>query len=219
MDELKQIFYGTLAAVNQGHPLALLVMVGITAITELGIPTMGIIDAILLYIGYQYGLFSLRALLIILLLTAGRVIGSSILFWPARQYGYSFINWFERRFSKISLKINTVSSQLKVNQVQAVIILRFTPGLLTASSIALGMLRIRYKNFLSGVVVHACIADVVLILLGQLGKNSVSLAGITPETWQVVSVAFIIVLLISIVILVIQRRSSKKSSFKKRQTN
>jgi membrane protein DedA with SNARE-associated domain len=214
MNEIEQFFSNVLAAVNQGDAVALLAMVGITAITELGIPTFGLIDAVLIYAGYEFGLLSFRALLIILLLTLGRLLGSSAIFWPSRIYGASFINWLGRRFPSLSFAMQKVSSRLGRRQALAVVIVRFTPGLLIAGSVASGMLRTKYRNFMIGVAIHAVIADIVLILIGQLGRYGISVAGINPQPWQVVAAAIVLVLGGTLAVFFFQRRSARKSAQK-----
>lgn len=210
MREIQIIFREVLTAVNQGHPIALLVMVGLTALTEVGIPTLGIIDAILLYVGYQFGLFSIRALIVISLLTLGRTFGSSVIYWPSLVFGKSFINWLERHFPSLCTKITQVVSRLGRRQVLAVVIVRFTPGLLTAGTVASGMLKINYKDFLLGVAIHSVIADIVLITIGFLGKYGVTLAGINPKHWQVITAAIVLVLGFSAGLFFFQRLKTRK---------
>jgi membrane protein DedA with SNARE-associated domain len=210
MHEISIIFREVLTAVNQGHPIAFLVMVGLTALTEVGIPTLGLIDAVLLYVGYQFGLFSIRAVIIIALLTLGRIFGSAVIYWPSRVLGKSFINWLERHFPSVRTKITQVVGRLSRRQALAVVIVRFTPGLLTSGTVAAGMLKINYKDFLLGVVIHSVIADVVLILIGYLGKYGVTLAGINPKHWQVITAAMVLVLGISAGLFFYQRLKARK---------
>ena len=214
MDEIRIIFRDVLTAVNQGNPIAYLVMVGITASTEVGIPSLGLIDAILLYAGYQFGLFSIRALLIIALLILGRIFGSAVIYWPSLVLGKSFINWLERHFPSLCAKMTQAVGRFNRRQALGVVVVRFTPGLLTSGTVAAGMLKINYKDFLLGVIIHSFIADVVLILLGYLGKYGVTLAGINPKHWQVITALIVLVLGVSAGLFFFQRLKTKKKSEK-----
>jgi membrane protein DedA with SNARE-associated domain len=194
MDAIKTIFTQVLTAVNQGHSLAFLTMVGLTALTDIGVPTFGLIDAVLLYVGYEFGPLSVRALIIIALLSLGRILGSSLIYLPSLIFSKSFVSWLEKHFPSLCAKITQAGDKLKGRHTLAIVIARFTPGLLTPSSVAAGILKIKYRSFLLGVVIHAVIADVILILIGYLGKYGITLAGIHPESWQVITIAIVLVL-------------------------
>jgi membrane protein DedA with SNARE-associated domain len=90
-------------------------------------------------------------------------------------------------------KITQVVGRLSRRHALAIVVVRFTPGLLTPGSVAAGMLKINYKDFLMGVAIHAVIGDVVLILAGYLGKYGVTLAGINPKQWQVITASIALV--------------------------
>ncbi len=72
------------------------------------------------------------------------------------------------------------------------------------------MLNVNYWNFLAGVGIHAVISDVVLILVGFLGRQGANIAGISPKPWQIMIGAFVLVSCVSLAIFFIQRRHSKK---------
>ncbi len=210
MVDIQQVLLNILTAAHQGHPLVLLAMVGVTAITDMNIPTMGVIDATLIYVGYQFSLFSVQAFVVILAFTIGRAVGSSVIFWLSRKLGPSFIARVERHTPSLCSSLNKVAELLNRSQVTAVVIARSTPGLLLPSSVASGILRTNYWNFLIGVGIHAVISDVVLILIGFLGREGANIAGITPKPWQIIVTAFVLVSCISLVIFFIQQRRSKK---------
>jgi membrane protein DedA with SNARE-associated domain len=90
-------------------------------------------------------------------------------------------------------------------------IARFTPGLLTPSSVASGMLKINYTYFLIGIFIHSIIADTILILIGYLGKFGLSLAGINLRRWQVITVAIVLVLALSLGLFFYQHLRAKKA--------
>ena len=133
-----------------------------------------------------------------------------MIYWPSRVVGESFINRLERRFPSIRTKIAQVLGRLNRRPALAVTIVRFTPGLLTAGTVGAGMLKIKYRDFLLGVVIHSVIADVFLILIGFLGKYGVTLAGIHLTRWQVITAAIILVVAVSAGLFFYQRWQSKK---------
>jgi uncharacterized membrane protein YjjB (DUF3815 family) len=47
------------------------------------------------------------------------------------------------------------------------------------------------------VIIHAVIADVVLIVIGLLGKYGLTLAGIHLRSWQVIAIAIGAILILS----------------------
>lgn len=210
MEEIKAILKEVLIAVNHGNPIALIVLTGLTALTEVGIPTFGLIDAVLLYVGYEFGLLSWRALIVITLMALGRLLGGSAIYWPSRILGERFIKWLQKRFPSINSKITQATFRLSKRQALAVVIIRFTPGLLTAGSVAAGMLKVKNRNYLLGVLIHAVIADVILILIGYLGRFGVKLVGIHLRGWQVLLAAILVVIAFSLGMFLWQRLRKKK---------
>jgi membrane protein DedA with SNARE-associated domain len=210
MNEINRVLSEFLLLVQQGSPVMLLALVGITAITHMGFTTFDVIDAVLLYVGFESGPWSLPALMVVLATTTGRMLGSSVVYWLSRQFGRRFADWLGRRFPALHHRLKTVTDRLKVHQSLALVVAWFTPGLLLPSSVAYGMLRLSFKGFLLGIALYSVIADGGLLLVGYLGKRGTTIAGITPQPWQILAASFILVVLISLAVILIQRLISRR---------
>jgi membrane protein DedA with SNARE-associated domain len=185
MHDLKTIISTLLSLVVQGSPWALGIILLLGAITEVGIPTLFAIDAVVLFASFQVGLFSVGLLLVVLALLLGRLLGSSIIYWFSKSLGKRFLNWLEKYQPRICAQINSVSNRLNNRAAFSIALARLTPGLLTASSIGSGLVRIKFNNFVLGVALSSLIADLSLVFIGALAKTGFSAFGIKPEPWQV----------------------------------
>ena len=211
MNEINRVLSEVLLEVQQGSPVVLLTLVGISAITDMGITTLAVIDAVLLYVGYQSGPWSLQALLVVLAMTTGRMLGASVIYWLSRRLGRRFADWLGRRLPALRNRLKTITGRLGVHQSLALVIARFTPGLLLPASVASGMLRVSYESFLFGIALYSVIADVGLLLVGYLGRRGTIIAGIAPEAWQIVAASFILVVLISAAVILVQRLTGRRT--------
>lgn len=212
MNALKTVIATMLASIIGGNPWALAIILLISAITEVGIPTLFAIDTILLVVGFQLGFFSIKLILIIIALLMGRLAGSSVIFWLSETFGKRFLNWLGKYQPRICNQLNLVAGRLNNQAPLPVALARLTPGLLTAASVASGLVRIKYRYFALGVVFSSLMADFSLLFLGFFAKTGASVFGIKPETWQIAVGALVFLTIGWGVYFIIQGRRTKKQS-------
>jgi membrane protein DedA with SNARE-associated domain len=207
---MADIFSSVLASVAQGNPIALLVLFLVSALTEVGIPSLFIIDTVLLYVGYQLGFFSLEVLLVVLALFAGRLAGASVIYWLVRLLGQPFLRWLEKRSPRICAQLNAVAGRLSHHAPVAVATARLTPGLLTGVSVGAGLVRIKYISFAFGIALSSLIADAALLLVGFLTRRGTSLFGIRPTPLEIAIGALVALYLGWGIYFLVKRGKAKK---------
>lgn len=185
-----------LVIVSQGDVRALLVLLLLSALTEMGIPFPFVVDSVLVLAGYQNGLWSLPAGKIVLFLILGRLIGAAAIYWLSRYLGVRFINWVGKRFPKLLTGMAWLNTKLSRHAPLTVAIARLTPGLLTSSSIAAGCIRMRFPQFVLGIILASIIADASLLLLGITTGYGLMWFGFTPAPWMLIVIALAIIALI-----------------------
>jgi membrane protein DedA with SNARE-associated domain len=198
--------------VLQGSPWALGIILLIGAVTEVGIPTLFAIDTVVLFASFQVGLFSNELLLVILALLLGRLLGSSVIYWPSRYFGQRFLKWLSKHQPKICSQLNSVAGRLSTRATVSVALARLTPGLLTAVSVGAGTVKVKFRYFAGGVALSSIIADLSLVVIGVLAKTGTGAFGIKLETWQAGVAAFVLILAGWGLFFVIQRRKGKKAA-------
>ncbi len=151
-------------AFNQGNPLALVSLFFISALTEIGIPFPFILDTILIFAGYQTGLLQIGLIMLSLLL--GREVGAAIIYWLTLAIGIVFVNWVGKRFPFLQRRMDWLTAKLSHRAPIAVAVARLTPGLLTPSTVAAGVIRLRYWYLVLGIAISSVIADGFLLVLG-----------------------------------------------------
>jgi membrane protein DedA with SNARE-associated domain len=171
-----------LQLLEQGSPLAMATLFLITALTELGMPFPLVQDTILLYVGYEpTGRLLWLSPLIVASLTVGRVFGASIYYWLSRVLGGRFTSWFRRKFPKIQANVDVLADRLGRKSIVAVAVARFTPGLLTAASVAAGIVRVNYGYFCLGIVLESIVADGAYVVAGVALRYGFTFLGFSPS--------------------------------------
>jgi len=173
-------------AIIQGNPVALLTLFFISALTEVGIPFPFILDTVLIFVGYQTGLMSAEIGLIMLSLMIGRIVGASVIYWLTRWIGRAFIKWISKRFPFLQKRMDWLTAKLSHRAPIAVAIARLTPGLLTPSTVATGVICIRYWYLLLGIAISSVIADGALLIIGFATGRGLDQLGIKPAVWMIV---------------------------------
>ncbi len=182
---------------EQGNPIVFGVLFLISTIVEIGIPVPFVQDTVLLYLGFEPRIHLLTtASVVMLILMAGRVTGASIIYWVARSLNPRFMRWLEKRSPKLLTRAQALGTRLGKRSPLAVTLVRLTPGLLTPSTIAAGLFRVRYLYFCIGVMASSVIPDVIEIASGIAFRAGIKVAGITP------SPAIFIIVLLCFVLLV-----------------
>jgi membrane protein DedA with SNARE-associated domain len=220
-------------AVSQGSLPALLGLFLIAAVMEIGVPIPFILDSTILFVSLSQGFISFPVLLVVMVLFAGRFVGASILYWAGRLLGGFFLKWLEKRRPQVTDRINSVSRRLNqspplvpagagpitrllaalsvIFRVPMVILLaRFTPGLLTVSSLAAGGICLNYRSFVLGLGLSSILADGLVLTVGYLSSQGLKILGFTPANWQlIIGVALLIPLGWAIFFTLKKRRGSK----------
>jgi membrane protein DedA with SNARE-associated domain len=192
LEFFNQLAQNAVNAINQGNPSALGTLFFISALTEIGIPFPFILDTILIFTGYQHGLISKEVGLIMLSLLIGRLVGASAIYWLTRTVGKVFVNWLGRRFPFIQKKIAWLATKLQKRAPVAVAVTRLTPGLLTPSTVAAGVICIGYLSFCLGVLISSVIADGVLLIIGFSTARGVKYLGFAPSVWFIIVIGVIV---------------------------
>lgn len=167
---------------EQGNPLVFGALFLVSTVLEIGVPLPFVQDTVLVLMGYEpSGRLLAVAPAVMAALMAGRVLGSSILYWAARLLGTRIGGWLQRRFPRVLARARDLGSRLGRRTPLAVAIARLTPGLLTPSSIAAGLFRLKYLYFCAGVIISSVIPDSVEIAYGLAIRAGVISAGFTPS--------------------------------------
>jgi membrane protein DedA with SNARE-associated domain len=198
-----------MTAVSHGHMLALLGLILIAAVMEVGVPIPFVLDSTILFVAINDGFVSFPILLVVLVLFLGRFLGSSILYWLGRLLGSIFLKWLKKRWPKVTDRIDDFSTRLNQPQQTGrlrrglasrvwarlsatlripliIVIARFTPGLLTVSSIAAGTICESYWIFVLGIGLQSILADGLILTVGYLASQGLKILGVTPSVWQLV---------------------------------
>jgi membrane protein DedA with SNARE-associated domain len=186
LDYLNELARNALQALNQGQPAALLTLFLISALTEIGIPFPFILDSILIFVGYHTELLSVEVVLIMLSLFAGRVVGASAIYWLTRVVGKVFVNWISKRFPVVQRRLDWLAAKLSRREPIAVAIARLTPGLLTPSTVAAGVICLRFVYFILGIAISSVIADGALLVIGYAGGQGLEYLGFKPAWWFII---------------------------------
>ena len=183
---LEELATQVMSTVVKGDLTALATLALITALMEAGLPFPFVLNTALLFVSFDTGLISLPVLMLMITLFLGRLIGSSVIFWLSWWLGGVFTNWMEKRSPSLHDKLTSLADKLNHRVPVAVTVARLTPGLLTASSVGAGVIRVNYLFFIFGIGLSSVVADGIVLLLGYLTQNGLKLFGVTPSVWQLV---------------------------------
>jgi membrane protein DedA with SNARE-associated domain len=124
--------------------------------------------------------------------------------------GLKFVNWLSRRFPAIKNRLDWLTNKLSGNIPLTVAIARLTPGLLTPSTVASGVMCQKYHYFILGIIISSVVADGALLILGFATASGLKLLGFKPSLWFVL-VGLGLLVLIGVAIRQIIKRRSKPS--------
>ncbi len=158
--------------INVHNPLSLVIIFGMVVFAEMGIIIPFIIEPALFLITYQLGPFSIAVWLFVLMMTLGRQVGTSAVYWLARLAGRTVARFARRRFphmvDRFLTRLRRFEKRLGKRQILALATARLTPGLVQVSTVAAGALKIRYLFTLAGAFVAGIIYDGTLVFMGSL---------------------------------------------------
>jgi len=183
---LEELATQVMSTVVKGDLTALATLALITMLMEAGFPFPFVLNTALLFVSLDAGLISFPVLMLMITLFAGRLIGSSAIFWLSWWLGGIFISWMEKRSPSLHDKLTALAGKLNHRIPVMVAVARLTPGLLTASSVGSGIIRVNYIFFIFGIGLSSLVADGIVLLLAYLTQNGLQLFGVTPSVWQLV---------------------------------
>ena len=166
MEWVKSLLNYLASGVNIHHPINLLIILILGALSEVGVPLFFSLEILLFFISYTYGPITYPALLMILMLLTGREVGSNFLYLVARGLGGRFLDWLGKRSSRTAKAVEQFKGRLTKNPALVVAIVRITPGLLQVPSISAGAVRLRQLSFVEGVALSSVLYDSIPLLLG-----------------------------------------------------
>jgi len=152
--------------VSLGNPAALGVLFSLGIIGDIGVPLLLTVELFLFFASYNVGPLSTEVLLIVLALLLGREVGAAALYWVSRTLGSRLISRVGKRLPWLPKRIEWVRTRLYKRPALSIALVRLTPGLLQIPSLAAGVTRLRYSDFILGVALSSLAYDVVVILLG-----------------------------------------------------
>ncbi len=208
---LSSLAVSAMGAVGHTSGEALAALFLVTLLTEAGIPFPLLVDTVLFLLGYQLGQFWIQALSTVLALFLGRQSGSALVYWSSHLLGRPVVVWFMKHFpwlravgvrlvrlpgirTYLAVAVSRVGGQapLAVSLSRAgarssftLAVARLTPGLLTATSLASGAIRLDYRYFALGVGVASIVEEMLTLALGFLMGYGLLRLGLTPSPWLI----------------------------------
>jgi membrane protein DedA with SNARE-associated domain len=196
-------------SISVDNPGGLTAIFFLTVSADIGIPFPFVLDTILFFTTYKMGAFSLPVLLVITMLLGGSLLGTSIIYWVSRLLGTRFLNWVTKRSKFLRRNLDQFQNRLGKWTIPVIVAARLTPGLMQVSSMAAGMVRIRYYRLVLAVVFAFIIYDGTLILLGTLARLGFKEVGPEYSAWIVIG--FVAIMTVIFVTIHLVRRRSKLS--------
>jgi membrane protein DedA with SNARE-associated domain len=193
------------ASISVDNPAGLVAILSITVSCDIGIPFPFVLDTILFFTTYKIGAFSWPVLLIILMLLAGRLLGTSILYWVSLLLGPRFVDWIGKRSKFLRRNLEQFQNRLGRWTIPVIVVARLTPGLMQVSSVAAGTVRIRYYKLVLAIVFSSIIYDGTLIILGTLARLGFKDVGPEYSFWIVLGLVAIMAV-VFVAIHLIRRR-------------
>jgi len=195
------------ASINVNNPGGLAAIFFLAMSADIGIPFPFALDTILFFTTYKMGAFSFPVLLVIMMLLAGSLLGTSIIYWISRLLGTRFLNWVSKRSKFLWRNLNQFQNRLGRWTIPVIVAARLTPGLMQISSMAAGTVRIRYYQLVLAVVFSFIIYDGTLILLGTLAR--LGLKDVGPEYSAWIVIGFVVIMTLVLVSIYLIRRRAK----------
>jgi len=187
------------ASISADNPAGLAAIFGLTVSADIGIPFPFALDTILFFTTYKKGAFSSPVLLIIMMLLSGRMVGTGLIYWVSRLLGTRFVDWVGRHSKFLRRNLEQFQNRLDRWPIPVITGARLTPGLMQASSVAAGTLRIRYYQLVLAIVLSSIVYDGTLIILGTLARLGLKNVGPEYSFWIVLGfVAIMAVIFVTV---------------------
>jgi len=197
------------ASISVDNPAGLVAILSITVSCDIGIPFPFVLDTILFFTTYKIGAFSWPVLLIILMLLAGRLLGTSILYWVSLLLGPRFVDWIGKRSKFLRRNLEQFQNRLGRWTIPVIVVARLTPGLMQVSSVAAGTVRVPYYRVVLAIIFSSILYDGILITLGTLAR--LGLKDVGPEYSAWIVIGFVAIMAVVFLAIHLIRRRVKLS--------
>ena len=142
------------------------------ALKEMGIPSPGLSQSLLLYAGYQLSFGSpYLGTEIILSTFLGSLSGACLIFFLARWKGEVFLAWLDRHALIKAGAVVKVRSILTTSSFMTISIGRSIPGLMLPTSILAGIMNMPLPGFLGGIVLALSVWVIAFVAVGTTLKH------------------------------------------------
>lgn len=166
---------------------------------EMGVPFPAVLQAILLYAGYQLSLGQVRVLPLLAVAQVGRQAGSGCVYLLARSLEAPFLHRYGRLFQLPGHRLEPGVLKLHLPAPLAVALGRLTPGLLLPTSLLSGALKVHYAAFAIGIAISAIIWDGTFVALGALlGRHLQQYSQTLTVLYPLLILVLIVVLLVAV---------------------
>lgn len=194
----------------------LLILFTLAAITDIGVPVPFVLDTILLFTSYEVFVKGnphyAPILLIVAMLFLGRQLGSGILYSISRLLGKVFINWLKCHFPSVGNRLDSFKTRLQHWGPLVVATGRLTPGLLQATSVTAGAVRLNYSQFALGIALSSIVYDGILVLLGFITAHTPLSRDPNFTLWLLIALLVIVVILWPLLFILLRRSNKKQQS-------
>jgi membrane protein DedA with SNARE-associated domain len=138
------------------------------ALKEIGIPSPGLTQSLLLYAGYQFSCGEIHTGIGIILLTLlGSLCGACFIFSLARWQGNGLLAKLDRYILFNPTAMEKARNKITQYSFISLAITRSIPGLMVPTSIVAGVLRIPISKFIAGVIFPMSIWTAALSITGN----------------------------------------------------
>lgn len=212
IDQYIGLIYQALGTLREGNLLALASLFLVLALTEFGVPFPLVLQGVRFYIGYELGQGSMQVVPLMLIFVLGRQLGSAAVYWLARLLGDKFVGVFEKRFHKMRNNLGNLQEKLNSRSpraITAVLVGRFTPGLLVPTSLASGIIGLRYQYFAFGILLSSFVFDASFIGLAMIWGREVPYSEFSANLWSIAASLAVAVCLMWTIGHLLSRRSRR----------
>jgi membrane protein DedA with SNARE-associated domain len=204
---------GALAAlagsITVDNPGGLAAIFFIALSCDIGVPFPFVLDTIVFFTTYEVGALSWPVLLVLVMLLGGSMMGTSILYWISRMLGPRFVAWVGRRSKFLERALERFQNRLGKWKIPVIVAARLTPGLMQASTVAAGTMRVSYYQMVLCIVFSFIAYDGTLVALGTIARLGLRDVGPQYSAWIVIG--FVGIMTIVFVAIHLIRRRTKRT--------
>jgi membrane protein DedA with SNARE-associated domain len=197
-------------SISVTNPAGLVAIFFIAMSCDIGVPFPFVLDTIVFFTTYEVGALSWPVLLVLVMLLGGSMLGTSILYWISRLLGPRFVAWIGRRSKFLQRGLERFQNRLGKWQIPVIVAARLTPGLMQASTVAAGTMRVSYYQMVLCVIFSFIAYDGTLVALGTIAR--LGLRDVSPHYSAYIVFAFVGIMTAIFVAVHLIRRSRARWS-------